>query len=208
MNLKTKTSLSVVILMAGLTLTTSLVAATDTDSDGVPDMAEPLIHTDPLTTDTDGDGLNDLQDDNPVFLANPIKQNGTPPPFSIREALVENNYDYTARKDATDHLEVQIANNSTHSLSDFSIYYTIKDLDNGTTEAYYKKLNGFSVPANGDKRIHIDDSGLPGHFRANPNGIYTTSQAMKLFQVELKANGYAPVKIDIKKDAGGAEEVD
>ena len=36
-------------------------AATDTDGDGIPDAAEPVLGTDPLNADTDGDGINAKQ---------------------------------------------------------------------------------------------------------------------------------------------------
>lgn len=204
----TKTSILAIAAAFSLNAAMPAFAAVDTDGDGVPDTAEPLIHTDPMNADTDGDGMNDLKDDNPVFAANTIAADGAAAPFSIKEALVENNYDPVARKDATDHLELQVANASSQDLSGFSIYYTITDKDTGTKEAYLSKLDGFTVPANGDARIHFDDSGMPGRFRANPNSIYITSQNAKLFTVELKADGYQPVTVEINKDAGGAETAD
>ena len=183
-------------------------AAQDSDKDGVPDSAEALIHADPMNADTDGDGMNDLKDDNPVVAINPIKDEGGTAPFVIKQALVEDNYDYVARKDATDHLELLVANNSTSELGGFSVFYTITDKDSGVTEAYYKQLDGFSVPAGAEARVHFDDSGLPGHFRANPNSIYVTNAAAKTFSVELKSEGSKPVKVEIQKDAGGAETAD
>lgn len=204
----TKTSMLAVLTAFTLGATTPAFAATDTDGDGVPDSAEALIHTDPMNPDTDGDGMNDLKDDNPVMAVNPIKADGASAPFAIKEALVENNYDYAARKDATDHLELQVVNNGGTDLTGFSVYYTIKDKTTGDTEGYFAKLDGFSVPAGGDARIHFDEGTMAGHFRANPNSIYTTSQNAKLFTVEVKADGYTPVTVEINKDAGGAETAD
>ncbi|GAB4387319.1 hypothetical protein [Albidovulum sp.] len=204
----TRTSLLAVLTAFTFSAAAPAFAAQDTDGDGVPDTAEPLIHTDPLNPDTDGDGMNDLKDDNPVWAADPIKADGAAAPFTIKEALVENNYDYAARKDATDHLELLVTNPTGKDLTGCSIYYTITDKDLGTKEAYFKALDGFSVPAGGEARIHFDDSGLPGHFRANPNSIYVTSQNAKTFTVELKADGFQPVTVEIQKDAGGAEKAD
>ena len=56
--------------------------------------------------------------------------------------------------------------------------------------------------------MHFDDATIAGHYRANPNGIYITSQAAKVFDVMLKANGFAPVSVQINKDKGGAEAAD
>ncbi len=202
------TTLSALIFGFAIAIANPVLAATDTDGDGVPDSAEPLIHSDPKNADTDGDGINDLKDDNPIQAPNPIQADGAPTPFSVKEALVENNYDYAAKKDAPDHLELQVVNPTGKELSGFSIYYEIKDLESGATESYFAPLTGFSVPANGDARIHFDDSGLAGHFRANPNGIYATSMAAKLFSVEIKADGFQPLNLEINKDAGGAEAAD
>ncbi|KEO55026.1 hypothetical protein [Thioclava pacifica] len=204
----TKTSMIAVLTAFTLSAAAPAFAAQDTDGDGVPDTAEPLIHTDPLNADTDGDGMNDLKDPKPVFADNQIKADGGPAPFKIKEALVEDNYDPAARKDAPDHLELQLVNSGATDLTGFSVYYTIKDKDTGDTEAYYKVLDGFSVPAGGDARINFDDSGMAGHFRANPNSIYLTSQNAKTFTVEVKADGYQPVTVEIQKDAGGAEQAD
>lgn len=208
--MKTLTKTSMIAMLTAFTLSAAApaLAAQDTDGDGVPDTAEPLIHTDPLNPDTDGDGVNDLKDTDPVWAADPIKADGAAAPFKIKEALVENNYDYAARKDAPDHLELLVSNPTGKDLTGFSIYYTITDKDLGTKEAYYKVLDGFTVPAGGEARIHFDDSGLPGHFRANPNSIYVTSQNAKLFTVELKADGFQPATVEIHKDAGGAEKAD
>ena len=196
------------LVALGLGVTMPVMAATDADGDGVPDTAEPLIHTDPQNADTDGDGINDLDDDNPIFTVNPMVTNGAAAPFFFGEALVEDNFDFAANKDAPDHLELQIVNSGAQELAGFSAYYTIKDLDSGQVESYFYPLAGFSVPANGDARIHFDEGSLPGHFRANPNGIYATSQAAKLFTVEIKADGFQPVTVEINKDPGGAETAD
>lgn len=182
--------------------------AADSDGDGVPDTAEVLLGTDPMVADTDGDGQNDLADAEPAFMANPIDMTGAAAPFVIKEALVENNYDYAAKKDTTDHLEMLVTNSGNTDLTGFSIYYTMKDADTGKVEGTFRKLDGFSVPAGGEARIHFDDGTLPGHSRANPNSIYITSQAAKTISVVLKAEGFAPVTVDIAKDKGGAEAAD
>lgn len=207
---KNISTLALVSLM-GLTLASpgfSQTATTDTDGDGVPDAAEILLGTDPLVSDTDGDTQNDLADADPVFMPNPIDMTGAPAPFAIKEALVENNYDYAAKKNATDHLELLVTNSGSTDLSGFSMYYSITDKDTGKVEGTFHKLDGFSVPAGGEARVHFDDGTVAGHFRANPNSAYITSAAAKTITVVLKADGFAPVSVDIAKDKGGAEKAD
>ncbi|MCX8509629.1 MAG: hypothetical protein ORN49_12270 [Rhodobacteraceae bacterium] len=180
----------------------------DTDGDGVPDASEVLLGTDPMSADTDGDGLNDLADTDAAFMPNPMKMDGPAAPFTIAEALVENNYDPVKKADATDHLELLIKNPGATDLTGLSIYVAIKDADTSTTEGTFRKLDGFIVPAGGEARIHFDDGAAPGHFRANPNSIYVTSQAAKTFTIAVQADGFAPVTTEIAKDRGGAEQAD
>ena len=161
-----------------------------------------------MVADTDGDGQNDLADLAPTMLDNPIAATGDAAPFAIAEALVENNYDPVAKADADDHLELLVTNAGTTDLSGFSIYYAITDLDSGAVEATFRALDGFNVPAGGEARIHFDTGTTTGHFRANPNSIYITTEAAKTVLVTLAADGFAPVTVEIAKDAGGPEEAD
>lgn len=209
MKLLTTLTVSSLALVTALALSHGAMAAgLDTDGDGVPDTSEALLGTDPLNPDTDGDGINDLKDAAPVSLADPIPQAGASAQFAIKEALVENNYDFAAKKDATDHLELLLTNSTAKAIGDFSIYYTIKDVDTGITESYFKPLDGFSLPASGEARIHLDEAIAAGHFRDNPNGIYHTSQNAKVITFEVAAKGFAPVTVEVNKDKGGAEAAD
>lgn len=180
---------------------------TDTDGDGIPDSAEPTLGTDPNNPDTDGDGLNDLKDPKPLFADNPIQESSTTVGFKIDSGIVENNVD-AAGKPAPDHLELKVTNTGSSDLSDFDVYYTIKDLVTNDVQSYYRTLPGFTLKAGETAALHFDNSGQPGHFSVNPNSMYVTSQNKRVFEVTLHAKGFAPQTVKINKDAGGAETAD
>ena len=203
--MKTTTSLALILSLVG---TMTWAAGPDTDGDGVPDTAEPLLHSDPGNPDTDGDGQNDLADAAPVTAPDPTVAGGATSPFHIAEALVENNFDPVAKADAADHLELQLVNDTATKVTGLTVFYTFTDADTGEAEAYVASLGLLSIPANGEVRVHFDDTGLPGHLRANPNSIYLTSQAAKHVTVSVQAAGFQPALVNVEKDAGGAEEAD
>lgn len=180
---------------------------TDTDGDGIPDSAEPTLGTDPNNADTDGDGLNDLQDPKPLFADNPIVETSTTVGFKIDNILVENNVDASG-KIAPDHLELKVTNTGTSDLSDFDIYYTMKDLTTNDVQAYYRTLPGFTLKVGETTALHFDNSGNAGHFSVNPNSMYFTSQNKRLVEVTLHAKGFAPQTAQVNKDAGGNETAD
>ena len=138
----------------------------------------------------------------------PTVAGGAASPFHIAQALVENNFDPVAKADAADHLELQLVNDAATDVTGLTVFYTFTDADTGEAEAYVASLGLLSIPANGEVRVHFDDTGLPGHLRANPNSIYITSQAAKHVTVSVHAAGFQPVVLDLKKDAGGAEQAD
>lgn len=182
-------------------------AAPDTDGDGVPDVAEAVLGTDPLNADTDGDGANDLADMEPLVAVNTIAQQGKPNGVAFT-AKVEDNFDPATNKDASDHLELEVKNTAGEALADFSIFYSIKDEGTGKVESYLKPLTGLVIAKDETVAVNFDDTGAPGHFRDNPNSSYRKSANAKTFTIQLAAAGYAPVQIELKKDKGGAEEAD
>lgn len=179
----------------------------DADGDGIPDSAEPTLGTDPNNADTDGDGQNDLADAKPLFADNPIQESSTTVGFKIDNILVENNVNPNGGI-APDHLELKVTNTGATDLSDFDIYYTMKDLVTNDVQAYYRTLTGFTLKAGETKALHLDNSGQPGHFSVNPNSMYVTSQNERMVDVILHAKGFAPQSAQVKKDAGGAETSD
>lgn len=196
-------------LIAGVALLphTSMAAATDTDGDGVPDIAEPVLGTDPLNADTDGDGLNDLKDKTPVYSEKVLATDGKAGGFTFT-GKVEDNFDPVTKKGVSDHLELEIKNTSGADLKDLVMYYSLKDVGTGKVEAYYVPLAGLSIKKGETVAVNFDDTGLPGHFRDNPNSAYHKSENEKMFTVQLRAAGFAPVQIEFKKDKGGAEKAD
>jgi hypothetical protein len=196
-------------LIAGIALLphAGKAAGIDTDGDGIPDTAEPVLGTDPLNADTDGDGVNDLADKTPVFSEKKLDPAGNPNGLSFT-GKVEDNFDPMTKKDVTDHLELAVKNTSSEGLKNLIAYYSIQDEVTGKVEAYYAPLNGLTIKAGESVAVNFDESGLPGHFRDNPNSSYHISENAKLFTVQLAASGFAPVQIAIHKDTGGAEKAD
>jgi hypothetical protein len=182
-------------------------AANDSDGDGIPNLAEPVLGTDPMNADTDGDGVNDLKDKTPLFAENPMNRTGTANAFKFT-GQVEDNSDPVTKKSVADHLELEIKNTSGQDMTDITIYYTVKDLGTEKTEAYYKPLTGLTIKNAAKASIHFDDVKHPNHFSDNPNSSYHKSENEKLFTVALAAAGLAPIKIEIHKDKGGAEQPD
>ena len=183
-------------------------AGKDSDGDGLPDAAEMVLGTDPMNPDTDGDGIVDSLDPEPLIAKDTITSKGTSVGIKILKVLVEDNYDMVKRKSAPDHLEIQFQNISQKPLQEFEIFYTIVDDVTGKSEAYYKKLTGFTVLPGDEGRIHVDTTGHPGHFRANPNSSYYRSPNAKTMTVKLVATGSAFVTATVKKDKAGPEKAD
>lgn len=195
---------------AGATASPAQPAATsglDTDGDGIPDSAEPTLHTDADNPDTDGDGLNDLADPQPLYAENQIVNDRTAQGFTIDKVQVENNVD-SHGKDTSDHLEMLVTNTTDSALTGFEVYYSITDLVTDEVEAYYAELPGFSLAAGQSKPLHFDNSGADGHFRVNPHSLYATSKNEMMFDIVLHAAGFAVESAQVKKDAGGEELAD
>ena len=205
-------------LAIGLSLgAASLYAAplnTDSDGDGIPDTAEILLGTDPSLADTDGDGINDKADTKPLDTINPIIQTGKPGGPSIVAAKVEDNFDPATKKDAADHLEINLKNPSATALQGLQIHYTIKDNTTGKSESYYRNLSAFKIPANQTSVLHFEEKGAinfasqADHFRINPNSLLYKSVNAKTLTIQVAAAGFAPSSLTIKKDRGGAEKAD
>ncbi|MHB1275125.1 MAG: hypothetical protein ACYCXQ_12030 [Candidatus Humimicrobiaceae bacterium] len=180
----------------------------DTDGDGIPDIAEKTLGTDPNNKDTDGDGVNDLQDKDPVFAENPISNNAAKEGFQIINGIVENNVDPVTKKTVNDHLEMTIKNISGKDLKSFEIYYTIADNITNKKEGYYLKASDLLIKSGETKAINFDNGNGDGHFKENLNSSYFTSANAKTFDVIISTAGYKTEPLQIQKDAGGSEKAD
>jgi len=180
----------------------------DLDKDGIPNNAEKILGTNPNSADTDGDGIKDKKDTNPTFADVKFKESTGKKCFSIKEVLVENNYDEIKRKDAPDHLEIILKNSCNNTISNFSTFYSMKDLKTGKIQSYILPLHGFVLKPNSKKSIHIDISNQKAHFAANPNSLYYNSLNKLEVSVTISSPGYHAAKGEIVKDAGGAEVAD
>ena len=176
----------------------------DTDGDTLPDNAERLLGTDPGRVDTDGDGIPDAEDDRPTSLANPIEESAVQVGFSIDSILVENNVNPSGG-DAPDHLELQVTNTTSETLTSFDMFYRITDTSTGDQQSYYQQLPGFELRAGETRHVHVDNGTGTDHFAVNPNSLYYTSANQLDVAVTLHAPGWAPQTADVKKDAGDAE---
>lgn len=181
----------------------SAISTTDTDSDGIPDNAEKTLGTNPYLADTDGDGQNDKVDTQPVFTENLIVETSTIPlTISVKDVKVEDNA-------TADHLEITLVNTGTSTLTNFDIYFSISDQVDVKTEAYYELLKDLTINPGESKTIHFDNNvSEPGHYYANMNGLYGSSPNGLTFDIQLHANGYAPLHFTVDKATGTAEVAD
>jgi hypothetical protein len=148
--------------------------------------------------------------DGPVLpvASNPISNTSTEPGLKIEKVLVEDNVNPATGKDAADHLEIALRNESDQEMSGFEVYYQITDLTTGAKEGYHSKLEGFTIPAGGERVVHFDDTGEPDHYPDNEFSLYHLSMNEMQVDVTVSATGFAPQTASVKKDAGGDENPD
>lgn len=152
-------------------------------------------------------GQSDPEDIVPGTYPNKINNTSTVSGLAIQSGLVENNVD-AQKKIANDHLELLLKNTSSQDMANFEAYYTIKDLTTGKSEGYYKKLTNFILKSGEAKSIHFDGGVGDGHFGVNKNGLYFISRNKLQFDIQVSTPNFKIAKIQIIKDAGGAEMKD
>jgi hypothetical protein len=138
--------------------------------------------------------------------ANPIANTSTEPGLTITQVLVENNVDPATGRDAADHLEIALTNDTDRELTGFEVYYMITDLVTGDAEGYHCKLAGFSIAPGASRSVHFDDTGQVDHYPDNPFSLYHLSMNEMQVDVTVSAEGVMPQTATVKKDAGGDED--
>jgi len=180
----------------------------DSDKDGIPDVAEKVLWTDPKNTDTDWDWINDKDDNKATFVDTFIPSKWIDW-LKINEILVENNVDPATWKDASDHLEIFVTNTTNNSISDLTLYYKSTDKKwESNEQSYIVPLTWLTLDSNKKTSISIDISGKPGHFRANPNSMYYLDKNAQKFEIILSAKWINAVKWSVDKDEWWAELAD
>jgi hypothetical protein len=202
---------SLVALLLGVTLLTAFPAgsgaasqtATETPTDA-PGASTPVASPTVMAM-TCGDAAAAGSPILPVE-ANPIANASTEPGLTITEVLVENNVDSATGRDAADHLEIALTNETDRELTGFEVYYEITDLVTGDKEAYYCKLSSFTIAPGGSRSVHFDDTGQVDHYPDNPFSLYHLSMNEMQVDVTVSAEGVMPQTASVKKDAGGDED--
>ncbi len=166
-----------------------------------------VLYVTPSAGSTNTVTSNDPQDIVPGLYKNQIQNTTTKEGFTIQAITVENNTDETG-KTVGDHLELTLKNTAGKDLTDFEVYYTITDPTTNKKEGYYKKLTGFVLKNGETQQINFDNKQGVGHFTANKNSIYYTSNNKLLFDVTVSATGIKVQTTQIAKAAGGAETKD
>ncbi len=149
----------------------------------------------------------DPQDVVPGLYKNQIQNIATKEGFTMSAVTVENNTDATG-KTVGDHLELALKNTTGRDLTDFEVYYTITDPTTNKKEGYYKKLTGFILKNGETQKVNFDNKQGDGHFTANKNSIYYTSNNKLLFDVMVSTAGVKVQTAQVAKSAGGAETKD
>ncbi len=169
-----------------------------------PSSPQPVSDVTPVKDTTNQVAPSDPQDIVPGTYPNLIKITSTVSGLSVVSAIVENNVDALG-KATDDHLEVLLKNISMKDQTDFEIYYTVTDLTTNKSEGYYKKLTGLVLNSGTSTTVHLDGKSGVNHFGVNKDGVYFTSTNKLQFDIEVSTPGFQVAKIQIFKDAGGAE---
>ena len=136
---------------------------------------------------------------------NPIQNTSQHPGLAIVAADVENNVDPVTKQAIADRLQLTLQNTSSQPMSNLEIYYQMKDVKTGQTEAYHQVLTGLQLAANESKTIYFDNQSGVGHYPENKYSLYRSSQNEVDFTIQVSAPGFKPATATAKKSAGTGE---
>ena len=137
--------------------------------------------------------------------SNPINNTSQQAGLVITAADVENNVDPSTKQAIADRLQLTLQNTSSQSMSNLEVYYQMKDVKTGQSEAYYQKLTGLQLTPNESKTIYFDNQSGTGHYPENKYSLYRSSQNEVDFTIQVSASGFKPVTATAKKSAGTGE---
>lgn len=140
--------------------------------------------------------------------SNPIVNTSTAPGLTIVSAAAEDNVDPVTKAAIDDRLQVTLKNDTTSELSTFEIYYVMKDVKTGQSEAYYQALTGFTLAAGATSTLSFDGETGPGHFPENTFSIYRSSKNQVDFTIEVSAAGVQVANATATKGSGAGDAAD
>ncbi len=140
--------------------------------------------------------------------SNPIVNTSTAPGLTIVSAAAEDNVDPVTKAAIDDRLQVTLKNDTTSDLSTFEIYYVMKDVKTGQSEAYYQALTGFTLAAGATSTLSFDGETGPGHFPENTFSIYRSSKNQVDFTIEVSAAGVQVANATATKGSGAGDAAD
>jgi hypothetical protein len=138
---------------------------------------------------------------------NPITSTGDKSGLGIKDPMVENNVDKATGAELEDRLQFTITNSTAEEVTGVEVFYTMTETPTGKKESYYQKLDGLTVPANGEATVYFDNETGAGHYPENKFSIYRTSAAEVKFDIEASAPGFAVARAATAKEEG-LEEAD
>ena len=137
--------------------------------------------------------------------SNPIQNTSEHPGLVITAADAENNEDPTTKQAISDRLQISLQNTSALPMSNLEIYYQMKDIKTGQTEAYHQVLTGLQIPAKQTTTVYFDNQSGPGHYPESKYSIYRSSQNEVDFTIQVSAPGFKPANATTKKSVGTGE---
>lgn len=147
----------------------------------------------------------------PVVLpvaSNPILNSATNADLTIVAAGVEDLVDPVTKKAMNDRLMLTLKNTGSKQLDSFEVYYEMTDAVTGVKEAYYQKLDGFTLAPGAQDFVYFDNQSGAGHYPENQFSIYRSSKNQVDFKIQVSAKGAKIAEAVTKKSVGTGEKVD